>query len=176
MPTQGKIEAVADLKERFETSSAVYAVEYSKITANDMNVLRAQIGDADGHMMIVKNRLVKLAIDGTDAEGLSEQLTGPLAYVFCSGDIVGPAKALATFGDAHPGTIEFRGGFADGVVTDQAEVQKIATLPSKEEIIAGVVGAVASPVTGFVFTLNGLVSDFVYTLQAVADQKSESAA
>ncbi len=176
MPTQQKIEQVAALKERFENSAAVYAVEYSKITANDMNALRGQVRDADGQMMIVKNRLIKLAIADTPAEAMGDMLVGPLVYVFCASDIVGPAKAIAKFGDDHPETVAIIGGFADGAVMDAAQAQKLATLPSREELIAGVVGAVASPVTGFVFTLNGIVSDFVYTLQAVADKKGESAA
>jgi large subunit ribosomal protein L10 len=125
-------------------------------------------------MMVVKNSLFRLAVADTAAEGIADLMIGPRAVVFCYGDQVAPAKAIKEFGDDHDDAITLKGGFGEGQVIDEAQANRMATLPSRDELIASVVGGVSSPVTGLVFTLNGIVSDFVYTLHAVADQKESA--
>ena len=173
MPTQEKIEAVAELKEQVSASSGIYLAEYKGLSVQAISDLRKQMRDAGAQMIVAKNRLFKLALDGTSAEGLSEHLAGPNAVFFCTDDPVAPAKVVADFAKDHP-TVVWKGGYIDGAVLDARGMERIAYLPSKQEIVAGVVGGVSSPITGFVFTLNGLVSDLVYTLQAVADQKQSA--
>jgi large subunit ribosomal protein L10 len=165
---------VADLKDEFENAEAIYLTEYSGLSANDMNTLRGAVDDAEARIMVVKNRLLKLALEGTDAEELIEHLTGPKAVVFCHGGAVAPAKAVTEFADEYGG-IELVGGFAEGEVLDAEKAQFMATLPSREELLAQVVAGIGSPITGLVHTLNGVVSDFVFTLQAMAEE-NESAA
>ncbi len=174
MPTEEKRQAVAELRATIEQSSAFYIAEFSGIQANAMNVLRGAIADADASMFVVKNRLFKLAVADTAAEAICDQMIGPRAVIFCHTDPVAPAKAIKEFGDKNNDAITIKGGFSDGRILDEAEANRMATVPSREELIASVVGGVAAPVTGLVFTLNGIVSDFVYTLQAVADQKQSA--
>ena len=171
MPTDEKRQAVAELKAAIEQATGFYVTEFSGIEANDMNVLRGQIAAVDANLTVVKNRLFRLAVADTAAEGLSDLMVGPRAIVFCYGEAVAPAKAVKEFSDGHDNAISIKGGFGDGQVLDEAQANRMATLPSKEELLASVVGGIASPVSGLVFTLSGLVSDLVYTLQAVADEK-----
>ncbi len=176
MPTEQKRETVARLKQAIESSESLYIAEFSELSANDMGELRGQVKDADAQLVVVKNRLFRLAIEGTQVEALVELMTGPRAVVFCYGDPVAPAKAIATFADDHSGSIVIKAGFADGQLLDEQQANRMATLPSRQELLASVVSGIAAPVTDLVYTLSGLVSDLVLTLQAVADQKAETAA
>ncbi len=176
MPTEQKRETVARLKQAIESSEGLYIAEFSLLSANDMGELRGQVKAADAQLVVVKNRLFRLALEGTQAEALAELMTGPTAVVFCYGDPVAPARAIAKFADDHGGSIVIKAGFADGQLLDEQQANRMATLPSRRELLAGVVNGVASPVTGLVYSLSSLVSDLVFTLQAVGDQKAETAA
>lgn len=174
MPTEEKVQMVADLKEEFENADSIYMTEYSGLSANDMNILRGAIEDAQARIMVVKNRLFRLALQGTDAEELGELLTGPKAIIFCHGGAVAPAKAVTDFAEEHGG-IELVGGFAEGQVLDAEKAKFMATLPSRDELRAQVVAAIRSPLSGLVHTLKAPVSNFVFTLRAIAEEKESAA-
>jgi large subunit ribosomal protein L10 len=174
MPTQEKIETVAELRRRVETSAGVYLAEYKGLSVKDISALRQQVRKDGGQMIVVKNRLLNLAVAGTAAEGLKSFLKGPNAVIFCEQDAVAPAKSIAEFAKTHD-VVKWKGGYVEGAVFDGEGMAKVAELPPKQQLIAMVVAGVASPVTGFVNTLGGLVSDLVYTLQSVADKKGEAA-
>jgi large subunit ribosomal protein L10 len=174
MPTQEKIEAVADLRQRVEDATGVYLAEYKGLNVKDISDLRLQMRKSGAQMMVVKNRLLNLALEGTCAEDLKAYLTGPNAVIFCTEDGVSPAKTMAEFARTHD-VLTWKGGYVEGAVFDAAGMSRLAALPPKQELMAAVVGAVAAPVTGLVLTLSGLVSDLVYTLQAVADKQGETA-
>jgi len=176
LPTEEKQATVARLNEAVAGSSSILVAEFSQLSANDMNELRRQVSDADAELVVVKNRLFRLALAGTEAESLAELMTGPRAIIFCNSDAVAPAGAVARFAADHDNAIALKGGFAEGKVLDEEQANYMATLPSRDELLAHVVGGISAPITGLVFTLSGLVSDLVFTLQAVADEKSESAA
>jgi len=176
LPTEEKQAIVARLNEAISSSSSIYVAEFSQLSANDMNELRRLVRDTDAQFIVVKNRLFRLALAGTEAEGLTELMTGPRAIIFCSGDLVAAAAAVAKFATDHSDAITLKGGFAEGEVLDEQQANYMATLPSRNELLAHVVGGISAPITGLVFTLSGLVSDLVFTLQAVADEKDESAA
>lgn len=175
MPTQEKMQTVAELRERITSSRGVYLAEYKGLNVKDISQLRQQIRKDGAQMMVVKNRLLNLAIQGTEAEGLQAFLTGPNAVIFCDQDAVAPAKAIAEFAKTHP-VLAWKGGFVEGSVFDAAGIARVAELPPRQELLASVVGGISAPVSGLVFTLSGLVSDLVYTLKAVADKKNEAAA
>lgn len=173
MPTQAKIDKVAELHERVQQSSGVYLAEYKGLNVKDIGQLRQDVRKQGAEMLVTKNRLLKLAVQGTAAEGLQEFLTGPNAVFFCADDPVTPAKAISDFARTHD-TVVWKGGFIDGAIVDGAGMGRVADLPSKQELLASVVGGISAPVTGLVFTLSGLVRDLVYTLDAVADKKKSA--
>lgn len=174
MPTEEKRQAVAELRAAIEQCTGFYVTEFSGIRVNNMNALRGTIADADANLVVVKNSLFRLAVADTPAAGISDLMIGPRAVLFCYGDPVAPAKTIKEFGDKNNDAITIKGGFGEGRVLDEAQANRMATLPSRDELIASVVGGIAAPVTGLVFALNGIVSEFVYTLQAVADQKQSA--
>lgn len=174
MPTQAKTETVAELRERVGRTQGIYLAEYKGLNVKDISALRKQIRAAGAEMVVIKNSLLNLAVTGTAAEGLNAFLTGPNAAVFCDTDAIAPAKVMQDFRKTHEALV-WKAGYIDGAVVDAAGMQRVADLPSRQEIIAGVVGGVAGPLTGLVFTLSGLVAELVFTLQAVCDKKQEAA-
>ena len=82
------------------------------------------------------------------------------------------AKVVAKFVDETNGALQIKGGIVEGAVFDAKGIKKVATLPSRQELLAQLVAALQSPISGFVGTLEGIAREFVYTLQAIADKKS----
>lgn len=174
MPTQAKIEKVAELRERVQQCAGIYLAEYKGLNVKDVSELRRQVRKDGAEMMVVKNRLLNLAVEGTAAEGLKPFLSGPNAVFFCDTDPVTAAKTISEFARTHD-VVVWKGGYIDGAIVDGSGMSRVADLPSKQELLASVVGGISAPVSGLVFTLSGLVSDLVYTLKAVADKKQGAA-
>ena len=176
MPTTKKIENVAFLKEAAENSKAILLCDFTGITANMMASVRGKIIEAGGNVEVAKNRLVKIALAGTPGEGLIEFLKGQTIVTFCSEDPIGPAKVIkevakSLAADKQSWTI--KAALVDGKIYGTKQAQALADLPSVDEIKANAVGAIAGPLNATVGVLNGAIRDFVYTLQAVADKRSE---
>jgi large subunit ribosomal protein L10 len=176
LPTEQKRETVAALKTAIAESQGLYVTEFSRLSANAMNDLRAQVEQAGGRFVVVKNRLMKLAAADTGAAGLSDVMIGPRALVFCYEDPIAPAKAISKFGEDHANAVTLKAAYVDGKVFDEAQAKMMADIPSREELLAAVVSAIAAPVTGLVHALGGPTSDLVFTVQAVADKRGDSAA
>jgi len=158
-----------------EQSSGVVLISFQGLSVPLITVLREKLRATGALMTVVKNRLTKIAIAGTQAEPLSQVLTGPNALVFCKTDVPPTVKALADF-EKESGGIQVRASFLEGTVYSTSQTQALATIPSRPELLAAMVGALESPISGLVFTLQGIINEFVYTLDAVADQRAAEAA
>lgn len=126
-------------------------------------------------MQVVKNRLMKIAVEGTEYEVLTDELMGPNAVTFCSEDPIAPLKVLSEFAKSNDQP-PVRAAVVDGEMLSPEQIGVLAEVPGRDELVASVVGGIAAPVTGLVYTLSGLVSELVFTLQAVADERGEDAA
>lgn len=174
MPTPQKEARVSALKESVASSSGMYLSEYQGLSVAAFTDLRSRILAAGGRVEVAKNRLLKLAIEGTPAQELEAHLEGPTAVTFCTGDPFAPARAMKEFAktltaDTQRWTI--KAAYVDGRVFGPSSAPALADLPTTEEIKSSVVGAIAGPANALVHSLNGLLSDVVYTLQAVADKR-----
>lgn len=170
MPTEKKVQKVAELRENAARSRGIYLAEYKGLTVREISELRQKIRGAGAQMIVVKNRLMKLALRDTPAAGLESFLTGPNAAIFCYEDDIAPAKVIAEFAQNHE-AIKWKGGYLEGAIFDAQAMARIAALPPKPQIVANAIGAIAGPLQAMVGVLQGLVSDLVYTLQAVADKR-----
>jgi large subunit ribosomal protein L10 len=121
-------------------------------------------------MQVVKNRLLMIAVEDTPYEGLSELLTGPNAVTYCGDDPIAPLKVLSEFAEEHEQP-PVKAGVVEGERLSPEDLQALAQVPGRDELIASVVGGFAGPINELVYTLSGVVSDLVFTLQAVADEK-----
>ena len=162
--------AVKEISSELNAASAVFAVDYRGISVPQAAELRNQLRDNDASFNVVKNRLAKLATNGTDAsEALDEHLVGPTALTFVQGDAVVAAKTIADFIKANK-VLEYKGGLMDGMALGPDEFNAIARLPGVDVLRGQLVGLAASPLTGVVRTLNQLIAGLASQLGQVAEQ------
>jgi large subunit ribosomal protein L10 len=171
MPTAAKEQLVEEIKDRFAGSQAVIFADYRGLTVKELQELRGKLRDAGSELTVYKNSLTEIAMRELALPNMAEYLAGPTAFVFSTEDPVAPAKALTAFAKDHK-ALELKGGLVENQVVDADGVKAIATLPSREELIAKLLGTMVNPIAGFARVLNGPVEAFARTVQAVADQKA----
>ena len=166
-----KAAVIEEVAAQISESEAVFAVDYRGISVPQAADLRTKLRDADASFRVVKNTLTERAADKAGADGLKELLQGPTAMTFVRGDAAAAAKALSDFRRSTGGQLlEFKGGWMNGAALGAPEIEAIAKLPSREVLYGRLVGMVASPLTGLVVSLNGLIGGLARQLQAIADQ------
>jgi large subunit ribosomal protein L10 len=166
-----KAAVIDEVAAQISASEAVFAVDYRGISVPQAAELRTKLRDADASFRIVKNTLTLRAADKAGADALKGLLEGPTAMTFVRGDAAAAAKALSDFRRTSGGTLlEFKGGWMNGAPLAPPEIEAIAKLPSREVLYGRLVGMVASPLTGLVTSLGGLVGGLARQLQQMADQ------
>jgi large subunit ribosomal protein L10 len=170
MPTVRKEEVVAEIKARLSESGSVIIADYRGLTVKELQQLRVKLREAGSEVKVYKNSLTEIAVRELALPSLDEYLAGPSAMVFAGDDPVPSAKALTDFAKAHA-QLEIKGGLVQNQVVGAAEVKAIAALPSREELVAKLLGTIQNPLTQFVRVLNGPASAFARVLGAIADQK-----
>lgn len=171
--TRTKKEELVDLYQRgMATAEHAFVLGYKGIKVNQVNELRSKVRDAGARYVVVKNRLALRAIDGRPLEDLKEQFAGPTAVAYSNDDPVALAKALTEFAKDVP-VMEFRGGLLNGQEVGAEDIQEIANLPGREELIAKLLFLLKSPITSFVRTLAAIPRDFVVVLDQIAQKKED---
>lgn len=166
---------VDQIKDQFENSASAICVDFRGVNVEKITNFRRQVQEASGSYQVVKNTLARRAIAGTPFEGLREYLVGPTGVIFCREEPTGPAKAALAFVKETNGALQIKGGIVDGTLFDAKGIEQISKLPSRQELLGQLVSGLQSPLNGLVGTLEGVTREFVYTLQAVADQRAENA-
>jgi large subunit ribosomal protein L10 len=162
---------VVEIKDRLADAGALLLIDYRGLTVKEMQELRNHLRAAGSELKVYKNSLTEIAIRELALPSLDSYLAGPPATVFTGEDPVAPAKALSVFAKTHK-ALEIKGGLVENQVVDADGVKVIATLPSREELIAKLLGTMLNPIVGFARVLNGPTEAFARTVQAVADQKA----
>lgn len=166
-----KSEKIDTLKAKIEKAQVAIVTEYKGYTVEEIQKLRRSLQKDGGDYMVVKNTLAKIAVKGTEYEVLSDALKGPIALAFGFEDQVSPAKAMAKFiKETKKG--EIIGGALDGKLLSADEAKALANLPSKEELIAKILGSINSPASGIVGCVNGVMAQLTRAMAAVRDQKA----
>lgn len=166
---QAKNEVVSEVAELLKDSKMTVVAKYQGTTVKAIQALRKSAKTSGTSVKVIKNRLAIKAIEQNDAlKGTdTSALKGMLLYAFNSDDEVAPAQALHTFAKTEP-TIEFVGAItADGQFMSAEEVKALATLPSKPQLIAGVINLLQSPVNN---VMSGLKGNLLGLLDAVAEK------
>lgn len=171
MPNAHKIDEVAEIKDRFARASAVILADYRGLTVKEMQALRSSLREADAELRVYKNTLAQIAMRELALPDMGELLEGPTAFLFSYSDPVAPAKAVTDFAKDHK-VVQVKGGFIESAVASANDVQALASLPSREELIAKLLGSMLNPIVGFARVLNGTNEAFARVVQAVADQKA----
>ncbi|ADQ83495.1 50S ribosomal protein L10 [Methylovorus sp. MP688] len=160
---------VAEVSEQVATAQAIILAEYRGIEVGDMTQLRAQARKSGVYLRVLKNTLVRRAVDGTPFFGLADAMVGPLVFGI-STDPVAAAKVLSDFAKANDKFV-IKAGAMPNQVMDAKAVQALASLPSREELLAKLLGTMQAPIATFVRTLNEVPTKFARGLAAVRDQK-----
>lgn len=171
---QQKEELVASYREGLANAPHAFLLFYKGITVPQVTELRSKVRQSGGEYLVVKNTLALRAIEGGPLEQLKELFEGPVAVVFSQDDPVGLAKALTQFAKDIP-AIELRGGMVDGRPVAAGQVAEIATLPSREELIAKLLFLLQSPIVRLARVLAAVPQQLVIVLDQVRQQKEESA-
>jgi len=152
--------AVAEIKEKLAQAQSVVLVDYRGLTVAEVTDLRKQFRQAGVDYAVLKNTLVSIAAKEAGIEGLDEYLSGPTALAFGMTDAVAPAKIIAEFAKKN-NKVKVKAGILDGAILDVAGVEKLSAIPSREVLIAKVMGSMMSA-----------VSKFVYVVEAIRKQKA----
>ena len=166
---------MSELRESVDDSVFVILTDFGGLNMKQNAALRGTLREHDASFKVVKNRMMGVLADEMGIGELKEGLSGPTGMVTGSGDVSAVVKALKEFieGNEIP-TIKV--GALDGAFLSTADLERLANLPSKEELLAKVVGSLSSPASGLVGTLNNAVAQLVRAIKAVEEQKREQGA
>ena len=173
MPTARKETAVRELRDRLAASQNLFLTDYAGLTVEEITKLRGELRKDGTTYAVVKNTLFRIAA-GDLAKQLESFLAGPTGIVFAGEDPVAPAKALKTFHDATK-KVAVKAAYIDGRLVDAKQVAVLASLPSRQELVAKLVGSLASPLRGLVTVLSGNQSGLVRVLNQIREQKESTA-
>ncbi|MBI3541381.1 MAG: 50S ribosomal protein L10 [Deltaproteobacteria bacterium] len=165
-----KLEVVKTLSDRFSKSKAIILAEYRGLKVSEMTEIRREIKKNQGDFHVVKNRLAKRAVAGSEWEPLKDYLRGPMAAAVSEQDPVVLAKLLSKYAESFT-ALKIKVGCLNGKVIDAKGIEALSKLPSKEELYAKLLGTLMAPASGLVRTLNGVSQKLVVALNAIANKK-----
>ena len=154
---------VAEVSAQVANAQTIAIAEYRGIEVGDLTVLRKKARESGVYLRVLKNTLVRRAVDGTSFSGLADHMVGPLIYSV-SADPVAAAKVLSDFAKTNDKLVLKAGCYA-GNVLDKAGIQALASIPSRDELLAKLLGVMQAPVSGM-----------AGCLAALAKQREEAAA
>jgi len=166
-----KQEVVAELTGKMNEAKAAFVADYRGLTVDQVNDLRGKLREAGVEYQVIKNTLLKIAIKDTPNACLEEFLSGPSAVAIAGEDPVAPAKVLSDFAKSND-KFELKGGSLEGKVLNLAGIQALSDLPSREVLLAKMLGSMNAPVSNFVGVLAAVPRSLVQVLAAIQDQKA----
>ncbi len=165
---------VAEVSAEVAKAQGIVVAEYRGLEVGSMTELRAKARKSGVYLRVLKNTLARRAVAGTPFEKLAEQMVGPLVYGI-SPDPVATAKVLNEFARANEKLVIKAGAMPNAVISAK-DVKALALMPSREQLIAQLLGTMQAPVAKFVRTMNEVPARFVRTLAAVRDAKEKQGA
>jgi len=165
---------VAEIAAKLSSAQAVIVAEYRGLNVERVTQLRAKARKSGMYLRVLKNTLARKAIQGTPFEKLAEKMVGPLIYGIAADPVAG-AKVLSEFAKENE-LFVIRGGAMPNAVMSDKDVKALALLPSREELLAKLVGTMQAPIVKLVRTMNEVPGKFVRALAAVHGAKQKAAA
>jgi len=167
-----KNEIMRNLTERIKKSKSIVFAGFNALGVKENEALRAKLRETHGEYYVAKKTLLERALKEQGIENLdTKSLAGKLAVIFSYEDEVSPAKAVDAFRKDKEDKIFFLGGILEGKLLSKTEVEALAKLPSKQELLSRLVGTLNAPVSGFVNVLAGNLRGLVTVLKAIEEKK-----
>ena len=170
-----KQESVTALVGRLQRAPTVYVTDFTGLNVAKVTELRRRLRAAGVEYLVVKNTLARRALDAAAVPALSDHIAGPTALVLAGRDPVGAAKVLTDFAREHEKP-RIKVGLVEGKAVSPDQVKRLATLPSKTELLAQLGGALQAPMAGWVGAMQGLLQMMVGALEALKTRRADGAA
>ncbi|NJN67291.1 MAG: 50S ribosomal protein L10 [Chloroflexaceae bacterium] len=167
MPTEQKAAVLADLTGRFSRMQLTIVSDYRGMTVAEMNEMRRKMRESGAETVVAKNTLIRMAARATNHEMLEPLLAGPTALMFAYDDVARVAKELEAYLKGNP-KLTVRGGLLGASLLEADALDKVSKMPSREAVIAQILGGIQSPVAGLVSVINQPVAGVVGVVNAVA--------
>jgi len=168
---QSKQQIVKELSQKIKDAKAMVFVDYRGLTVEQDTEMRAALRKAGVEYRVVKNTLTRFAAKENGLEELTPYLNGPTSVALSSTDPVAPAKVIAEYAKKYE-ALELKVGVVEGKIIDVKGINALAELPSREVLIAKVLGGFNAPISGLVNVLNGNIRGLVVALNAIAEKKA----
>ncbi|MDH5642788.1 MAG: 50S ribosomal protein L10 [Gemmatimonadota bacterium] len=169
-----KKEVVGGLKERLAASPNIYFADFTGLTVKQVTTLRRRFRAEGVEFMVAKNTLALRALHEASIDTVDDVLVGPTGLVFAGAEPVGAAKVLADFQKEAEDKPAIKAGLVDGKRVTPDEVRRLASLPSRDELLGQFAGTVQGPLQGFVGSLSGLLNQFVGALEALRAERADA--
>ena len=166
-----KAELVDRLAGQLAKSSTLYLTDFTGIAVKPMTELRRRMRQAGVEYTVVKNTLALRALEAASVVGVEEGMAGPTAFVFAGDDPVTAAKLLADFQKEHD-SLTVKAGLVNGQPITAAEIKRLASLPSRDQLLGQAAGLMQAPLQGFIGVLGGLMHQMVGVLEALREQSA----
>jgi len=167
---QAKTAVVDDIKDKFSRAESAVLVDYRGLTVEQDTELRCKMREAGVEYKVLKNTMIKRALHALEIDAIDGLLEGPTAVAFGYDDAVAPAKVLSEFCKKN-NVMEIKGGLLGDKAMDLNQIKYLAELPSKEVLIAKLLGSMNAPISNFVGVLSGVPRAFVCALNEIKNKK-----
>jgi len=174
MNREDKAAAISELGEGIGKATNAFVIAFKGITVPQVTELRRQVRDTDSTYVVVKNTLALIAVKDSPLTALKDQFSGPTAVAYNRTDAVALAKALTKFAKDVP-AISFKGAMLNGQIVPADQIQNIANLPSREELIAKLLYVMQAPIRGLATVLQANIRNIAVVLSEIAKQKGGGA-
>lgn len=168
-----KEKAVEQLENKWSKADACLFVSLEKVKAFPVNCLRNDLKKEDTSVLVAKSSLIKRVLSGKGLNEAGELYDGQTAVVFVDGDVVKVSKMLVDFSKEHEG-FTLKGGILQENKIAKEKIVELSKLPSREQLLAQAVGAIAAPLTSFAAALNNVILKFVWVVEEIKKKKTES--
>lgn len=173
MEKKEKNEIIAEVTEKIKKSNALYLMNYSGITVAEVSELRKEFRKENIEYKVLKNTLAKIALDrAAKYPELKNHFQGMVSCAFGYDDAVAPAKIIKKFIEKYK-KLELKACYIEDAYYPGSKLEEIASLPTKSQIIGGILGSLQSPISGVVGAINAVMRDLVGVIEAIEKKKQE---
>ena len=169
---EARIELSSVIKEKIQDAKSVVFVKFSGLTVAEDTELRREFRKKDVEYKVYKNTLIRKAFESLGITDFNDDLNGPTAVAF-GADETGAAKVIVDAAKKYQDKVTVKSAFVDGARVDENGVKVLAAMPSKEELIAKMLGSMQAPISNFVGVLSAMPRGLVVALNAIAEQKAQ---
>lgn len=160
---------VAEVRDRLSRTEAIFLTDFTGLNVTAMTALRREIRKANGEFLVVKNRLLRRAMAESDMPDISTYLTGPTGVVFSDDSVVGAARVVVDFAKENDDKPVFKVGVLEASVLDPEDILQVSRLPSREELLSQVAGALGGPMSAFAAALSGKTREMAGLIDALRE-------